>query len=305
MEQQKLPYMPEQYSLIKHTNKWLTRPRFETEREPHLYPSEASVEVPQPDGSTKIIGGCHRAAWLRMTGVAKTNPSDAFGLRVMGVGIQVENWLQSEWKGMGILVASNKKFYWAEHNISGELDAVLTEPDTGIMYGVEVKSFYGYYAGKQILGNKSQKGEPKETQLLQTLVYAYYFKDRLPYFRMFYMERGDGQVKEFIISVKEVGGVWYPVIDGQLQSLYSMDDVIERYQMLNEYVNNENLPPRDYDKIWTNARVEMEREHDNIGKTRYAKWQKDKKKYPIGDWNCQYCNYKEFCYEKDGTPKHG
>lgn len=282
------------YSLLEHTEAWITRKRFKADRMLSLYPSEASVTMTDEDGFQYTEGTCTRAAFLRVTGKYPGEPPSARGEKIMSVGTTLEKWFIERWKEMGIWIDNNTKFYWAEYNVSGELDAILVEPDTGDPYGVEIKTFYGYDAEKRIFGNKSVQGFPKINQLLQTLVYTYFFRNKLKYFKMCYMSRGDARTREFKIEVQEIEGKWYPVIDGYVYKKFSIQDILDRYKMLNYYINNDIMPPRDYDLVYTDERVEREKAKGNVSKTKYEAWSKGKKK--IGDWQCGYCPYKHPCW---------
>lgn len=285
------------YSLLDETDNWLTRPKFGAPRQATLYPSEASVEIKEEDGTSYIEGTCLRAAFLRVTGKETPAKAEARGEYIMSIGKTIEEWLMDRWKEMGIWVSNNTKFYWSEYNVSGELDAILVEPHSGDPYGVEVKTFYGYDAHKHIIGNKSHAGFPKINQLLQTLVYTYFFRDRLKYFKMIYVARDDIERKEFTIEVQEENGKWWPVIDGNLFKKFSIDDMLARYKLLNYHIQNDIMPPRDYELVWDTARVEREKAKGNVSKTAYAEWEKGKRK--IGDWQCRYCAYKLPCWKEE------
>jgi hypothetical protein len=286
-----------EYNLLEHTDAWITRPKFRAQRALALYPSEASVVIKDKEGFEHTEGTCLRAAFMRSTGKVTPAPTEARGERIMSVGKTIEQWFIERWKEMGIWVDNNVKFYWPEYNISGELDVILAEPMTGDPFGVECKTFYGYDAAKTIFGSKWKPGFPKINQLLQALVYTYHFRDRLKYFKMVYMDRSDTRHKEFKIEVTEFEGKWWPVVDGKRVTEFSINDVLERYKMLNHYIDNDVMPPRDYELYWDPARVEREKENGNVSKTAYADWKKGKRK--LGDWQCRYCPYKNPCWNID------
>lgn len=238
-----------------------------------------------------------RAAFLRATGKVAPAKTEARGEYIMSIGKTIEQWLIDRWKEMGIWVDNNIKFYWAEYNVSGELDAILVEPHTQDPYGVEVKTFYGYDAHKEIFGNKKYGGFPKLNQLLQTLIYTYYFRDRLKCFKMVYVARDDIERKEFNIEVQEENGKWWPVVNGNIYKKFSINDILDRYKLLNYHIQNDIMPPRDYELVWDSARVELEKARGNVSKTAYEEWKKGKRK--LGDWQCRYCPYKTPCWQDD------
>lgn len=275
-----------EFNLLDKTDEWMTRERFTAPRKPHLYPSEASVEGIDDHGRKTVYGTCMRKAYLRVTKTAEEAPPDARAQWIFMQGKIIEEALVERWKQMGIWLENNLKFYWPEYNISGEIDALLANPETGEMFGVEVKTFYGYHGKKQIMGNTRQKGAPKMSHLLQSLIYTSYFKDRIPYWKMVYFARDEVARREFNIRLSEEdkdGKIW-PIIDGESFSKFSVNDILDRYTKLNEHIEKEIVPDKDYTLYYDDKRVEEEKKLGNVSKSAYEKWQKGKKK--IGDWQC-------------------
>jgi len=286
-------------SLIEQTDAWLTRKRFSAPRQKTFYPSEASVVIKEDDGTERVVGTCMRAAYLRVTGEAVGKPNEARSEYIMSMGKTIEQWLVEQWKEMGILVANNAKFYWEEYNVSGELDSVLIDPSTGDQYGVEVKSYWGYDARKEIMGNRSHGGFPKLNQLLQTLIYTHFFREKLKYFKMVYVARDDIARKEFDIEVIKDGDKHWPVVNGRIYRKFTIEDVLSRYKLLGYHVQNKIMPPRDYELVYDTARVERENAAGNVSKTAYAEWKKGKRK--IGDWQCKFCSYRDYCWKDESN----
>ncbi len=296
------------YHLLESTDKWLTRTRIKATRESHLYPSEASVKVKNGEDKLEVIGSCQRSSYLRASKATKPAPYEARSIWIMTQGKIIENEFIARWKEMGIWVENNIKFYWPQYNLSGEVDTILAEPSTGDLFGVEVKTFYGYDAHKNILGNKSIAGFPKESHLMQTILYAYYWRESLKYFKLVYFARDDVKRREFNIGLVDEGNKTYPVVDGAVYRKWSVQDLLSRYKSLQAFIDNETLPPRDYELIWSQERVEKENQLGNISKTAYLQFQRDVKKgrtTAIGDWRCRYCNFKSFCWKSDGTANNG
>lgn len=285
------------YDLFDHVDTHLTRPKFQTEREKRFYPSEASVEYHDEHGDKVIQGGCLRSSYYRLKGGFEGIPHDARTQFIFIQGNMVEDMMIKLWKEMGVWKDNNVKFIDKEHNISGEMDALLIEPD-GTEYGVEVKSFYGYFAEKEIFGNKSTLGKPKLPQLLQTLIYLYNFRDRLPYFRMVYFGRDSVKRRTFKIELEQEGDIFYPKVDGVVWRSFSMNDIFDRYKRLQEHLDNNVIPDRDYDLHFSDAKIQDFFTKGKVAKTKYEKWQKGRlgQHEVIGDWQCSYCKYKDTCY---------
>ena len=292
------------YDLWKHTAEYLERPRISYPRGGNMYPSEASVAFTNEWGERQIEGGCLRKSFYRMTGVESEGPQ-ARSERIFSLGKYVEVGLVEMWKKMGIWVGNNIPFVTKEFGLQlkGELDVVLVEPDGKTLYGVEVKSFYGYYAGKEIMGNKSTVGHPKTSQLLQTLIYTYLTRPgggwtpELDHFKMIYQERGDGTGRQFKVELVPIGdGDFRPAIDGKLVQEFTMNNVKERYLTLKEHVEKGEVPPRDFAKTYTEEKIRNMIVQGRISKTKQTAFEKRGDRF--GDWQCSYCPYAEQCYNK-------
>lgn len=291
------------YDLFEATDNHLTRPKIRFPREKRFYPSEASVQIIDEHGDTVTHGNCLRASYFRLAGNFQGQPFDAHTMHIFGMGNKVEEMLIETWKEMGIWVDNNIKWISKEHNISGEIDAILAEPPNGQLYGVEVKSFYGYFAEKELFGDRRTYGFPKMGQLLQTLLYTYFHRETLPYFRMVYFGRDSVKRTTFKIELLQEGDIFYPVVDGEVIRSFTINDILERYHQLSEHLERNTIPPGDYQLQFNDAKIEDFRPVNlggkgKIAKTKYEKWKTGKLKANeiIGDWQCSYCKYKSECW---------
>lgn len=291
------------YDLFHATDSHLVRPKFHAERERRFYPSEASVEAFDEHGDRIVHGGCMRASYFRMSGEFEGIPFDARTEYIFMQGRDVESMLIKLWKEMGIWVDNNIKFLDEENGISGELDAILIEPPDGQLYGVEVKSFYGYYAEKELLGTKRQQGFPKMGQLLQTLIYLNHFEDRLPYFRMVYFARDSVKRRTFKVELHHEGGIKYPKVEGEILRQFSVNDILDRYRSLRQHLDNKTIPPCDFELQFPDAKIEDFFAKGKVAKTKYDKWKKGKLGIHerIGDWQCSYCRFRDVCWSGSNT----
>lgn len=286
------------YNLIAATDAWMTRKQFSLPRSLyHLYPSEASVTYIDKDGIQRTEGKCHRESWMRITKTGTPEPHDAYTQWIFASGKGVEEILVEQWKQMGVWHANNVKFYNKERNVSGELDVVIKDPKTGELIIIEVKSFAGYNNKKLIMGNKSVKGRPKTPQLLQLLIYIDLCKGLglVDYGKLVYYARDTGDRREFNVELTDKG---QPVIDGKIDHRFTMDTIYDRFDLLNSYVQKGEMPPRDYEMIWSPEKVERENQLGNIAKTNYEKWKRNHSKYPIGDYQCKWCSLRHECYKE-------
>ena len=309
----------------------------DTTKDVSLYPSEASVRI-MHNGELITLGGCIRKQWLRnklqrlerdkdhkpddLTIVSSDH--DASTMWKFGVATLAEHLLAAEAKRAGILVEQSKGFEWQlpwedkttdPPLIRGEVDLVvdlcLPKP-----VGIEVKSFAGYHAGKALLDRtvygRLIKGEPKEGQLLQAVLYAYYFcilLQEMDHFRLVYVSREDGSRTEFTLGfrketvaiIQKDGSIINQerhrlLIDNEVYKykLYA-EDIIDRYLELHTYIVNDIIPPRDYDIRYNMAKLKKLAAAGELTKAQKALIDKGKiiKK---GDWQCNYCNFSEMCY---------
>lgn len=289
------------YDLWEHTDQHITRPKFGNEKpSTYFYPSEASVKLTDEHGDVYTEGGCMRSSYFRLVGGFQAIPNEPRTEYIFMQGKIIEQELIEKWKEMGIWVANNVKFTDEENHISGELDTILVEPGHGQMYGVEVKTFYGYQAEKEIFGNKNSKGFPKMSQLLQTLTYVNYWRDKgLPYFRMAYFGRDSVKRRTFKVELEQEGNTLYPKVEGVVVREFTMNDVLSRYKELSQYLASQTIPPNDYELQYSDAKIEDYFKKGKVAKTKYEDYTKGRlKKYEyVGDWQCSYCKFKNICWE--------
>jgi hypothetical protein len=305
----------QEFSVVAAEDEYYTKSKGLSRHRPGLHPTEASVEFLE-DGKKIVIGKCHRAAWYRSMEVARGDGPSAGLMMKANLGKWDEQGLVDKWKEMGIWHDNNIKFYQKSHFLSGELDAVLRNPVTGGLLGMEVKSFYGYYANKEITGAKRDKipGIPLDTHFLQAILYAWEYRDILEEFRLYYIERGDGHRVEFRIGWDDrpdgTHQLWWQQVDGKywnyyipdkIYQPYTIEDVYDRFSTLLKKLQTKELPPKDFSDKWDEDTVEWMWDHGKLGKTKYEKWQKKPSSNPIGDWQCQYCDFSAQCAQDELT----
>jgi len=289
------------FNLIAATDAHMCRSKLSLPRPATFYPSEASVSWTDQHGIERTAGACLRQVWYRLTGTGDPSKTSPYSEWIFALGKAVEQILVEQYKQMGILVGNNIKFYDAKRNISGELDVVLCDPKTNELFGVEVKSFYGYNAKKEICGNTKVTGSPKTSQLLQTLIYVDLCKDLkiLDYFKLVYYSRDAADRKEFDVTVVDDNGLTRPVIDGTVDYRFTMEDVYTRYRTLKSHLENNIVPPRDYAIAFSPEKVELLNKIGEISKTAMLEYKRNPAKNPVGDWNCRYCSYAQHCWSKE------
>ncbi len=280
---------------------------------PGLYPSEASVAY-EVNGRKIVLGKCLREAWYRSMGIdgGCVTPKLAMTGRL---GKAAERDTIDRWKSMGIWGQNNVKFFNRHYYLSGELDAVIRAPD-GELILQEIKTFYGYYAQREVLGSKRPPipGKPKTNQFLQTVLYHWEYKDQIDDHRMYYLERGDGTRVSFRVgTIPNENGThscyweqlpckyWNFFSEGKKICPYTIEDIHQRYTDLANYLKQKVLPPKDYEKIWSDDKVIDMKKEGHVSESAYKKWQKNKKKDPIGNWECNWCKYSVQCQQDEMT----
>ena len=288
----------------------MQEPALEVSRLPTFYPSSSAC-ADQTDSSKKI-GACLRANYYRCAGYDKSDPDSLWSQYVFAGGIMWEKFILDKLKASGVLIGSNVKFVDVARYISGEVDGVVIDPDTGKKVIIEVKTFYGYEAKKNLVGNRTVKPKPKDPHLLQAFFYLGHFSGQVDESVLMYFARDDHTRQEFSVTIHEEGGLRYPKIITTWQgSEYSyvdkritLEGIYEAFDALMEALKSGELPLPDYDHIYPDNVVERMWEAGEIAKTRYAKWQSNKTKNPIGYFMCQsYCSYRTMCKmqkEEDG-----
>lgn len=307
--------MSEEFSLVELEDKSIVeRENFAISR-PGLYPSEASVEY-VVDNNRIVLGNCLRASWYRSMKIRPTDPAGP-GLSMKGyLGKWNEIGTVEKWKELGIWLANNVKFFNPRYFLSGELDAIIKDPKTDKKIGIEMKTFYGYNANKELCGAKKDQipGVPKDSHFMQASLYAWEYKDILDDYRLYYLERGDGHRVEFRVGFDETpdgrhvcwheqipGKYWGCYKPGKVFQPYTIEDIYSRYDVLLNYIKNKTMPAKDFSSTWSKEKIEWMRENGMLGKTKYEAWKKNPVKNKVGDWNCSYCKYKTQCDQDEIT----
>lgn len=298
------------FDLLEATKEFITRPRLTMPSVPHMRPTEASVKYIK-DGQTVIDGTCLRAIYWRYTGIPGAPSS--LHLEMTGrLGKACELMMIDIWTKMGIVEDAHLKFQSARYNLSGELDTVLRDPETHERFGAEIKSIYGYYAGKEVFGNESQAGKPKPKHLLQTLVYCTELKHTLSYFAIPYIERGDGELGMFkvrTVPCEENGTIVYRgMVDDVLITDYTIEDIYSRYEQVLEAIYKRELPPREFQYKYDDETVDRKFEEGEISKSAYEAFKKVLKNGTVRineskrpkSWQCSYCGWRKICYTDKG-----
>lgn len=284
------------YSLNKATDEFVTRPPvISLPRPKTFYPSEASAKT------DKVYGGCNRAAFYRLQDSPRISksPERPSSMWAAELGNAVEDIQIRRWRDMGILVDKQVPFLDPVRNVSGKLDAVIRDPDNKLVC-CEIKSFWGYQATKELLGNFKQQGKPKDNHLMQIMTYLDQAKKYISYGKLCYFARDSAKKAEFNIELVDIDGSTRAKITNvdngyiRICNEFSLEDIYSRWQELKSYVESGVEPPRDYQIKYSDEEVSIRYTNGEISKTKYQDWQKGKAS--PGDWNCNYCSFSQHCW---------
>jgi len=282
--------------LIEAVDKYLENP-YEIHTETHrgaFHPSQSSCMIKNEYGEDSIVGSCLRSVYWEHKGIRETNPMSARSIRICAVGKMVERYEVENYKQMGIWRDNNVKFYDPNTNISGESDCIVWDKDLNGLRGVEVKSGYDYKFRTEVIGTPTKPGKPKFDHLLQTMLYIDHFK--FP-FNIIYIDRGNCARAEYEITLNSDGT---PSINGKkLANGLSIPRCLARFKQLQEYLKDGTIPPRDFQLKYTKERIEFLSNSRRLKKKQSEEYDKNKD-VDLGDWQCSYCGYKDYCWNKDG-----
>lgn len=305
------------------------------------YPSSASVSY-EKNGTKVTEGACLRSEWYDYKGFSKYfifGPSSPRMARILEMGEKYADVFIDEIKMAGLFVGKEVPFEIEKYKISGRVDCLIKDPTCtppppqrphpdGII-GVEFKTVGGYQGKKgPIISTRDTPLFPKSENILQTLIYLYYYsKFGVKTWLLVYIDRGLGdseaspehwQVHE--ITIDDDG---HPVVTNNSGTVtitdYTVQSVLDRYALLNEYVSKDVLPPRDYEIQYSNSKIKsmfsdlsetdqkaVTRAAKKIGKPLIEITNDDPNLLAKGDWRCSYCAFKELCYSDnpDKPPKN-
>lgn len=279
-------------------------------RGPRLWPTEASVQWTASNGALITEGQCRRAVFYRLKEYEKELDYRADAVLKWRCGDWFEEFCLHHARPSGDLAASKVRIFDTTSlplPISGELDGVnwIRIGDRQHFYLIDYKTAGGYYAKKDLFGNKSHKASPKIDNLLQMLVYLHHDR-RLEWGYLVYGIRDDWAMTQFEIMVvkDEQTGLDVASIDGELYPQYNIQEIFRRYREICDSYEHNILPPRDYDLHYTPDRAKALFDVGQCSKTKLDAVLAGKKTgstgAPLGDWRCSYCDYKIQCWQRDG-----
>ena len=288
------------------------------------YPSEASVEVLEPNGSKRVIGSCVRQLFYKRKSASHSEERNVDWFLSAQVGNNFCSMLRSmvdEFSfSLGLqIVKVEHSFFDKELEISGRTDLLVWDTQLQEMVGVEIKSVGEWKADKCI-------EEPHEEHVLQCMIYLDHYQRHIPKGQLrpnkwyiWYLARVDSwnlkakkhqspltNLWDFQITLHEKG---YPVIHSAVKGAVpwphiTLDKVYSRFKDLKKYVESGSEPPRDFDMSYSEEKIAGLHKRGLLTKTNskvVESWlkkgaKKGSLKLEMGDFECRACPWKSECW---------
>jgi len=263
------------------------------------YPSSASIEILNKDGTTTILGSCNRKEYWRRTKEPPTNPASVSSTWNMEMGNWVSDMIVEWTKRRRVYVAHEVPFIYERYNISGRVDLFYLHPVTKRVIGAEIKSVGGYGPSKGVVTGYPLA--PKAPHVLQTAIYLDFFKQNfdVDIFDIIYYSRENGDRSVFTCTLDEsVGEV---LIDG-VPSGIKPSDIYKRFEALEIQVRTGTLPARDFELQYSSEKLLQLANSGNLTKKQAADVTAGRKLVK-GDSQCSWCVFKEKCWKRSGAPR--
>lgn len=264
----------------------------------YLNPSSSGAYT---KGTDKPIGACMKKVWLDKKGYPSTVPLTAYNQLNFDFGNMIEDWVIEKCKKAGIYLDSNVKIVDNNLFLSGEIDILIKNPDTGRKEVIEVKSYNGgnFSAAKEVLGDKNTLPKPKDAYLLQVATYlimlARYGIDTV---HLLYIDKSASKLynsKQFTVYLKGDDIVYETMHMGQVITLkedrFGVKEILDRNATLQTLLEEDYVPPEDYMMSYPEEMVEELFKSGEIPEYKYKAYKKSPMTVELGSWVCQYCPY--------------
>jgi len=346
--------MTKAFSLLEHILIALRRPRVGDPKEPTQWPSEGSCTYEDEHG-LQVAGSCRRRSFFRLlveeytfdpSGVPENlhevveilennkKPTEDYMRFIWAQGELYEQYIIDMAKQTGVFLYTQVPIYIPGYTVSGKLDLIFVDPETGKLHIAEAKSVYGE-GGTKVMGTPAMRregylGTPKDSNLIQAGIYEWWWASKNEAYghtRLIYGDRGTGMYAEFEVACRPgvdadgnpVTEIWYlPMCrKGEwTKSPFTIDSILAAYRSNRLHIQNGTVPDRDFDEVYSKEKLAL---YYNTGRlTRKAdreQWEAHvqreelnaqleaegkKPKVPIkipevGDFHCRYCDFSKAC----------
>lgn len=256
-------------------------------------------------------------------------PADTYVKWIWKQGEIYEEYCVDLAKQAGVFIATQVAVYIPKLNVSGKIDLVVINPETHKYHIIEVKSVYGFNANS-VMGTssnhkKGELGKPKESHLMQIGLYQWWYGNVHEEFAealLIYGSRDTGRYAEYKVTVEKAeDGLDYifyqgnnPVITEKINSGITMQSICTQYKLIKDCVESGVIPSRDYELAYSDEKIHLLYQRNELNKTESAQYEKRlaqiaegkeklNKQVERGDWQCDYCQYKNICYDYEKKPR--
>ena len=278
-----------------------------------FYPSSASVEYTDDEGTVLHVGTCLRQQFYSHAGVPRTEEMDSEVLVKLELGNWTHEMIVELVKRSGYWLGDERRmFIEGPPPVSGRADLFVKDPRDGSPVGCEIKSISGYYGVKRQI--KDTDARPKMEAVLQCVPYLdFYGAWGLTKWIILYVDRESGAMAEYVVMLEEDGSV--NVQGENFAEIYhhiNLHEVRRRWNQLSGYIAKGELPPRDYVEQWSNKEILRRKNAGELTatetKTIDSKLKTGNTNKPMlkkGDWQCNYCDWKRRCPNDEAGPFEG
>lgn len=269
----------------------------------------------------------------------KKVPVDRYMRWIWIQGELYEEYVINMAKASGVYIADQVPIYVKEINLSGKQDVVVINPESHKFSICEVKSVYGFGAN-YVLGTHSERrkkilGTPRDSNLMQIALYDWWAASKDENYedsRLLYGARDTGRYSEYRIRTEEdeegTIRISYrgasPFESEWVESPITINSIlIDGYKYVEDHLQAGEIPVRDYELAYSEERIHKMWKRGELGKTDSEKLEKiearkkeneervaeglnpKKELKPLekGDWQCDKCTFKNFCYDAEGNPR--
>lgn len=236
-------------------------------------------------------------------------------------------------KEAGVFISGQTQVYVPEVNLSGKIDLVVINPSTKLFHIVEVKSVYGFNANR-VLGTPAERkkgilGTPRESHLMQLGLYQWWYANAREEFGkglLVYGARDTGRYAEYEVTVEPVENedgtttdyIFYqgnsPCKTKKTNSGISIQSILNEYKQIAKSVDSGEIPDRDFDMRYDEEKLQLLFDRGQLSKRDSEQFEKRKaqiaegksrvvKQVEKGDWQCNYCSFRNICYNEDSSPR--
>jgi hypothetical protein len=292
------------WSFKKFITQHIAKPRIGDQRQPTLWPSEASALTTNSKGEVKTLGKCRRAIFFRYLKECHQFYEGKYPQWDSLVGIigaeatEVNEYMRWIWRAgelyeehvirlsqeAGVFVGTQIPLYIKSHNISGKIDLRIISPVTHKYSNIEVKSVYGHNSdavcGRQASARRAAvPGVPRDSNLMQIAIYHWWHAshdDSYEESRLVYGARDKGTYSEFLIKTVENSSngdieIWYKqIVDittDWIKSDITINSILRQYKYVQACIDAGVIPDRDFDLVYTSEQIDRMYQDGELGKT--------------------------------------